>query len=114
MTNLLDEPRYIHHFEIEWRIDKISTLNFHFLKRFEREEVSSILAMSTRPAPCGSPAATIASAMRGSSASPDSLTGHIAMEEFLNSAWRSQRTSEEPFGREEKTRRTLEFEMHLE
>ena len=32
MTNLLDKPRYIHHFEIEWRIDRISTLNFPFLK----------------------------------------------------------------------------------
>ena len=47
------------------------------------EEVSSILAMSTRPAPCGSPAATIASAMRGSSASPGILTGCKAMEEFF-------------------------------
>ena len=59
------------------------------------EEVSSILAMASRPAPCGSPAATIASAMRGSSASPGSLTGCKAMEEFLDSAWRGQRTTEE-------------------
>ena len=33
----------------------------------QREEVSSILAMSTKPAPSGCPAATIASAMRDSS-----------------------------------------------
>ena len=58
-------------------------------------EVSSILAMATWPTPCGSPAATIASAMRGSSASPGSLTGYKAMEEFLDSAWRGQRTTEE-------------------
>ena len=58
-------------------------------------EVSSILAMTSRPAPCGSPAATIASAMRGSSASPGSLTGCKVMEEFLDSAWRGQRTTEE-------------------
>ena len=58
-------------------------------------EVSSILAMTTRPAPCGSPAATIASAMRGSSASPGSDFVDKALEEFLNSAWRGQRTSEE-------------------
>ena len=48
-----------------------------------QREVFSILAMSSRPAPCGSPAATIASAMRGSSASPGSLTGCKAMEEFF-------------------------------
>ena len=54
-------------------------------------EVSSILAMTTRPAPCGSPAATIASAMRGSSASPGSDFVDKSLDEFLNSAWRGQR-----------------------
>ena len=33
--------------------------------------------------------------MRGSSASPGSLTGYKAIEEFLDSAWRGQRTTEE-------------------
>ena len=56
-----------------------------FFTRLQREEVSSILAMSTRPAPCGSPAATIASAMRGSSASPGVQT-------WVTRPWRSFET----------------------
>ena len=53
-----------------------------FFTRLQREEVSSILAMSTRPAPCGSPAVTIASAMRGGSASPGVQT-------LVTRPWRS-------------------------
>ena len=44
---------------------------------FTREEVSSILAATTRSRPRGSSAATIALAMRGSPASP----GQLALEE---------------------------------
>ena len=76
--------------------DKADYINAFSRSMLQREEVFSILAMSSRPAPCGSPAATIASAMRGSSASPGILTGCKAMEEFfLDSAWRGQRTMEE-------------------
>ena len=53
-----------------------------FFTRLQREGVSSILAMSTRPAPCGSPAATIASAMRCSLANPGVQT-------WVTRPWRS-------------------------
>ena len=92
--------------------DKADYINAFSHSMLQREEVFLILTMSSRPAPCGSPAVTIASAMRGGSASPGVQT-------LVTRPWRSfitrhggargrQRRGNPPFGREEKTTKRAE------
>ena len=72
-------------------INKISFDEADYINAFshsmlQREEVFLILTMSSRPAPCGSPAATsITSAMRGSSAC-------LGVQTWVTRPWRSFET----------------------
>ena len=94
--------------------DKADYINAFSHSMLQREEVFLILTMSSRPAPCGSPAATsITSAMRGSSAC-------LGVQTWVTRPWRSfatqhggerkrwRRGPPSPFGREEKTTRRAE------